>query len=158
VKTLPDIPEIKNQIKVISIIHFSLMSGVLIFFIAAIIIVRSKTIFVSKDLDNIFSILVPVYGLLMMFLSRMIFNIMISRLAAVNSLLEKIAKYRSAKIVSWTLTESACLFALVATLLTSNYLYIVIFIFLFGYFFMLRPSKKFMINDLQLNQNEMNLI
>jgi len=153
-----DIREIKNQLKIIKIIHISLISGVILFFIVAVMIIQSNKVSGNKELDSIFTIVVPAYGLLMMYFSRTIFNLLVSKFSAGSNLSEKIAKFRLAKIICWALVESACLFALVATLLTSNYLYVVVFIFLFGYFFMLRLSKQSLKIELQLSPEEMNLI
>jgi hypothetical protein len=54
--------------------------------------------------------------------------------------------------------EGACFFAVVATMLTSNYLYVAVYIFLFGYFFLMRPSKESLIRDMHLNSEESDLI
>jgi hypothetical protein len=83
---------------------------------------------------------------------------MVSGYISMTDLVEKIMRYRSAKILSWAMIEAACLFALVATMLTSNYLYIAVVIFLLGYLFMLKPSKESLIRDLQLNTTESNLV
>ena len=54
--------------------------------------------------------------------------------------------------------EGACFFALVATMLTSNYLYIAVYIFLLGYFFLMRPSKESLVQDMRLNSVESDII
>jgi hypothetical protein len=101
---------------------------------------------------------VPIFGLMMMFISRMIYNQMILKFDSAANLLQKISHYRTAKIVSWAMIEGACFFALVATMLTSNYLYVAVYIFLFGYFFLMRPSKESLIRDMRLNSEESDLI
>jgi hypothetical protein len=54
--------------------------------------------------------------------------------------------------------EGASLFSLVAAMLTSNYLYIAVYIFLFGYFFLMRPSKESLVQDMRLNSEESDII
>ena len=130
----------------------------LLFFIVIIVLIQDKEILSDKNIDNIFMMIVPVFGLIMMFISRMIYNQMISKPDAGNSLIQKISGYRTAKIVAWAMLEGACFFALVATLLTSNYLYVAVFIFLFGYFFLMKPSKESLIRDMRLNSDESDLI
>jgi hypothetical protein len=88
----------------------------------------------------------------------MIYNQLISRYDTSSNLLKKISYYRTAKIISWAMIESTCLFALLATMLTSNYLYIAVFIFLFGYFFLMKPSKESLIQDMRLSSEESDLI
>jgi len=83
---------------------------------------------------------------------------MILKFDSSTNLHQKISHYRTAKIVSWAMIEGACFFALVATMLTSNYLYVAVYIFLFGYFFLMRPSKESLIRDMHLNSEESDLI
>ncbi len=150
--------EIKNQIRITNAIYYSLLSGLLIFFILVVFLIQDKNPSTGKNVDNIFTIVVPVFGLMMMFLSRMIYNQLFSKLDASKSLIQKISSYRTAKIVAWAMLESACFLALVATMLTSNYLYIAVYIFLFGYFFLMKPTKESLIRDLRLNSDESDLI
>jgi uncharacterized membrane protein YfcA len=155
---MDDISEIKNQLKTINIIHLSLMAGMVLFFVVVIVFMQSNEMNMNKDLDKIFTIIIPVYGLIAMFIARLIFNLITSNFSTGTNLEDKIVKYRSAKIVSWALLESGCILSLVATMLTSNYLYIVVFIFLLGYFYMLRPSRQSLIKDLQLDSKEKDII
>ena len=155
---MADISEIKNQLKTINIIHISLIAGMLLFLVVVIVAIQNMVRNINEDLDKIFTIVVPVYGLIAMFIARLIFNLIISNYSAGTNLEDKIVKYKSAKIVSWAILESGCILSLVATMLTSNYLYVAVFIFLLGYFYMLRPSRQSLINDLQLNPQEKDLI
>ena len=150
--------EIKNHISVTNIIYYSLAAGMLLFFIVIIVLIQDKEILSDNKIGNIFRMIVPVFGLIMMFISRMIYNQMISKADAGDSLIQKISGYRTAKIVSWAMIEGSCIFALVATLLTSNYLYVAVFIFLFGYFFLMKPSKESLVRDMRLNSDKSDLI
>jgi len=149
---------IKNQLRVNKTIYYSLAAGLLSFFIVAIVFIQDKYPSAGNGLDNIFTIVVPVFGLLVMFSSRMIYNKVIQKFDVSSSLHQKISHYRTAKIISWAMIESACLLALVATMLTSNYLYIAVFIFLYGYFFLMKPSKESLIQDMRLSSEESELI
>jgi len=150
--------EIKNQMRITNVIYYSLVTGLLLFFIVVIILTQDKDPSTGKDVDNIFTIIVPVFGLMMMFLSRIIYNQMLAKFDVNISLLQKLANYRTAKIVSWAMIEGACFFALVVTMLTSNYLYTVVFIFLVGYFILMRPSRESLVRDMRLNSDESDLI
>jgi hypothetical protein len=150
--------EIKNQLKVTNTIYIALLSGLIIFFIAVIILIQNKNLEVNSELDKILTFLIPVFGLVMMFISRMVYNQMISKYDPGSSLLQKIGYYRTAKITSWAMIEGACFFALVATMFTSNYLYIAVFIFLIGYFILMRPSTESLIRDMHLNSEDSDLI
>ena len=150
--------EIKNQMKITNAIYYALVTGLLLFFVVVIVLIQDKDPSTGKDIDNIFTVIVPVFGLMMMFLSRMMYNQMLSKIDAGSSLIQKISGYRTAKIVAWAMLESACFLALVATLLTSNYLYVAVYIFLFGYFFLMKPTKESLIRDMHLNSDESDLI
>jgi hypothetical protein len=154
----PDTLELKNQIKITNILFYSLLSGLLIFFAVVMVIIQDMDNSGNADIDKIFLFIVPVFGLAIMFLSRMIYNQMLSRFNSGGSILQKITYYRTAKIVSWAMIEGACFLALVATMLTSNYLYTVVFLFLIGYFILMRPSKESLIRDMRLNSEESDLI
>ena len=151
-------PDIKNQLRVTNTIYYSLITGLLLFFIVVMVFIQDNDPTAGKELDNIFTFVVPIFGLMMMFISRMIYNQMILKFDSTANLLQKIAHYRTAKIVSWAMIEGACFFALVATMLTSNYLYVAVYIFLIGYFFLMRPSKESLVRDMRLNSEESDLI
>ena len=150
--------EIKNQLRVTDIIFYSLLVGLLLFFVIVMVLIQDKVQETGNDLNMIFTFVVPVFGLVMMFISRMIYNQMISKYESGGSLVEKISYYRTVKIISWAMIEGACFLSLVATMLTSNYLYVAVFIFLFGYFFLMKPSKQSLIRDMSLNSDEIELI
>ena len=150
--------EIKNQFRVTGIIFYSLLVGLILFFVIVMVLIQDKVQETGNDLNMIFTFVVPVFGLVMMFISRMIYNQMISKYESGGSLVEKISYYRTVKIISWAMIEGACFLSLVATMLTSNYLYVAVFIFLFGYFFLMKPSKESFIRDMHLNSDESDLI
>jgi len=150
--------EIANQLRVTKKIYTSIFTGLLIFLIIVIVISQENNADGGNSLDKVFTVIVPLFGLLMMVFSKMVYNKMVSGYLSGTDLVEKIMRYRTAKIISWAMVEAACLFALVATMLTSNYLYIAVVIFLLGYLFMLKPSKESLIHDLQLNTTESNLV
>jgi len=156
--TASEISEIKNQKRITNTIYLSLIIGLLLFFVVVMIIIQDKNTNGNKDLDMIFIFLVPLFGLMMMFISRLIYNQMISKYKSTRILLKDISYYRTAKIISWAMIEGACLLALVATILTSNYIYVVVFIFLFGYFLLMRPSTESLIRDMRLNSEESDLL
>ena len=153
-----DNSEIKNQIRVTNTLYYTLITGLLMFFIIVMVLIHEKDPVSGNELDTIFTFIVPLLGLLMMFASMIIYSQMLSKYDSGRSLLQKISYFRTAKIVAWAMIEGACLFALVATMLTSNYLYVAVAIFLFGYFILMRPSKESLIRDMRLNSEESDII
>ena len=145
--------QITNQLKMIKTIYYLLFSGMLLFFIIAVIYTRSNEAEIEKYPDKVLMLIVPLFGLLTMLISRTLYSRMISNYSTETDVLKKIIRYRTAKIVSWAMIESVYFLALIATILTSNYLYVVVAIFLFGYFFMLKPSGKSLMLDKHLNSD-----
>ncbi len=52
-------PEIQNQKRITNTIYFSLVIGLLVFFIIVIFLIQDKKTEGSKDLDMIFTFIVP---------------------------------------------------------------------------------------------------
>ena len=155
---ISDPANMKNQFNTIRIIYFSLISGLVLFFAVTLIIMNERDVVQESNLDSIFIILVPLFGLIMMFLSRLIYNKRIVNLGSGIDLSQKIEYYRTTKLISWALVEGGCLLALVASIITTNYLYIIVFILLLGFFIMVRPSVESCVQDMQLSSKERNLI
>jgi len=150
--------QIKYQLKITKTIYYALVLNMIVFFIVVMVILQNRDIEAGSELDSIFTFVVPLLGFLVMLISRTIYNRMIAEHTPKSNTLQKIMYFRKAKIISWALVEGGCIFALVASMLTSNYLYIVVFILLFGYFIMLRPSGESLIRDIRLNSEESDLI
>lgn len=151
-------PDLKNQLRITYTIYYSLIAGILFFFIAAIILIQNKEAQTGTTLATILTVLVPVYGFLMMLISRMIYSKMIAGKKPESTLLQKIIHYRTAKIISWAMVESGCILSLAAVILTSDYFYVVVFIFLFGYFILIKPSAESLVRDLQFRSDESEIL
>ena len=150
--------DFKNQLRITNTIYFSLILGLIFFCIIAVVFIQDKESQPGNEIDSILTIVVPVYGFLIMLISKILYTKLIAKQNAGNSLLQKIVYYRTVKIISWAMIESACILALVALMVTSNYFYLVVFVFLFGYFIFLKPSKESLVRDLQLKSDESDLL
>ena len=151
---MADDPDIKNQLRITNTIYYSMIASLTFFFIVAIIFIQDKEAQTGSELDTILTVLVPVYGFLMMLISKMIYSKMLARQNPDSQLLQKVMHYRTAKIISWAIIESGCIISLLAVMITSNYFYVVVFIFLFGYFILIKPSGESLVRDLQLKSDE----
>jgi hypothetical protein len=149
---------IENQLKVVRIIFFAILTSMLVFFAIVIIIIKNNKFSKNIELEKIFIYFIPVFGLVAMFLSRAIYKQMVTKVNGKFGLVQKIALYRTSKIISWAIVEGACLFSLLAAMLTSEYIYLMVFVFLFGYMFLIKPSKESFVRDMRLNSEETDLI
>lgn len=144
----------KLQFKVTISIYFALLVGQLLFFAVAFWFFGTEEFTANRKLDEIFQITVPLFGLMMMTLSRVVYNKKISGMDEMGDAITKISKYRSFKIIQWAIVESATMFSLIALMLTGNHLYSAVFIFLIGYFFLVKPSKENFVSEMKINSTD----
>lgn len=142
---------ISEQFRVTGIIYGALIFGLITFFAIALFIVENKNIEPIQSINEIFKFLIPIAGFAVMFLARSIYNKNISSVNFSEDLLAKITKYRTIKIIQWAQIESGAFLSLVGFILTGNYLYAIVFLFLLGYLILIKPSKEQFINDLNIS-------
>ena len=147
---------IKNQFSTIMIIYSAILIGLLFFFGFSYYLVENNIIKSNQDSDGVFRILVPIIGIISMFLSFKLYNSRISNSEKYKELSEKLLQYRSIKIMQWAILEGASFLSLVAFLLTGNYFYVIVLLFLIGFIVLVRPSKENFINDFQVEGIEKN--
>jgi hypothetical protein len=71
-----------------------------------------------------------------------------------DDLLSKISKYRTFKIIQWALVESVGFLSIVGFIITGNYLYAIVFLFMLGYFFLIKPTKEQFIKDFKISSDQ----
>ena len=142
---------LKEQFKVAFILYYALLTGQLLFFAVAFWFSGSENFRANKELDEIFQIVVPIFGFAMMIFSRFLYNKNISAVDEKEDAIIKVGKYRTFKIIQWAQVEGASMLSLVALMLTGNHLYSAVFIFLIGYFFLVKPSKENFVSEMKLN-------
>ena|SRR5690606_13146234 len=136
-----------------NIIFYALLTGQL-FILAIFWFLTTERSSDTAEMDTIFTFIVPAVGLISMFLSRFIYSQGILKLNQNESIMSKLNKYRTLKIISWAILEGGALFALVAFFLTANYLYVAVVIFILGFFIFSRPSKEGFVMDMQITGPE----
>ncbi len=145
---------ISEQFRVTGIIYGALIFGLITFFAIALFIVENKKIEPIQSINEIFKFLIPIAGFAVMFLARSIYNKNISSMNYNDDLLSKISKYRTFKIIQWAQIEAGAFLSLVGFILTSNYLYAIVFLFLLGYLILIKPSKEQFISDLKISSEQ----
>ncbi len=145
---------ISEQFRVTGIIYGALIFGLITFFAIALFIVENKKIEPIQSINEIFKFLIPIAGFAVMFLARSIYNKNISSMNYNDDLLSKISKYRTFKIIQWAQIEAGAFLSLVGFILTGNYLYAIVFLFLLGYLILIKPSKEQFIIDLKISSEQ----
>jgi hypothetical protein len=105
-------------------------------------------------MDNLFQVIIPILGLVIMFLSRYIYQKQVTKVDKESNIISKLNFYRTFKIISFALNEGVGFLALICFIITGNYLYIVIFIFLIGFMLMIRPSREGFVTDFKISGND----
>lgn len=134
--------KLTEQLRIIGIIYGALFIGQILFLVISLILVENKVIKTVQSLDETMKYFIPIVGLISMFLSHRLYLSNVSTAKAAKDINTKLMKYKSFKIVQWAIIEGASFFALVGFIFTRNYLYVIIFLFLIGYFFLSRPSNE----------------
>jgi len=145
---------ISEQFRVTGIIYGALIFGLITFFAIALFVVENKKFEPIQSIDEIFKILIPLAGFAVMFLARSIYNKNISSVNYNDDLLSKIIKYRTFKIIQWALVESIGFLSIVGFIITGNYLHAIVFLFMLGFFILIRPSKEQFFNDFKIANDQ----
>ena len=145
---------ISEQFRVTGIIYGALILGLITFFAIALIIVENKKIEPIQSVDEIFKLLIPLAGFAVMFIARSIYNKNISSVNYNDDLLSKISKYRTFKIIQWAFVESVGFLSIVGFIITGNYLYAIIFLFMLGFFILIKPTKEQLLRDFKISNDQ----
>jgi hypothetical protein len=145
---------ISEQFRVTRIIYGALIFAMITFFAISLFIVENKKNEPIQSIDEFFKLLIPLAGFAVMFLARCIYNKNISSVNYNDDLLSKISKYRTFKIIQWALVESVGFLSIVGFIITGNYLYAIVFLFMLGYFFLIKPTKEQFIKDFKISSDQ----
>ena len=145
---------ISEQFRVTGIVYGALIFGLITFFAIALFIVENKKFEPIQSIDEIFKLLIPLAGFAVMFFASRIYNKNISSVNYNDDLLSKISKYRTFKIIQWALLESVGLLSIVGFIITGNYLHAIIFLFMLGFFILIKPSKEQFFRDFKISDDQ----
>jgi hypothetical protein len=145
---------ILEQSRVIGVIYVVLIIGLIIIFAIALIIVKNKNVEPIQPINDIFKLLIPIAGFAVMFFARTIYNKNVSSVNYNDELLDKIIKYRNFKIIQWAMVESVGLLSNVGFIITGNYLHTIVFLFMLGFFILIKPSKEQFFRDFKISNEQ----
>jgi hypothetical protein len=143
-----------EQFRLIGIIYGGLIFGMITFFAIALFIGENKKFEPIHSADEIFKLLIPLAGFAVMFFARSIYNKKTSSVNYNDDLLSKISKYRTFKIIQWALVESVGFLSIVGFIITGNYLYAIVFLFMLGYFILIKPTKEQFSRDFKVSNEQ----
>ncbi|MCW9066583.1 MAG: hypothetical protein OQJ78_09830 [Ignavibacteriaceae bacterium] len=147
-----------EQFRVIGIVYSALIFGMITFFAIALFIVESKKFEPVQSIDEIFKLLIPLVGFAVMYFARAIYKKNISSVNFYDNLLSKFGKYRTFKIIQWSLVESVGILSNIAFIITGNYLYTIVFLFMLGFFVLIKPAKEEFFRDLKISNEQKTML
>ena len=148
-----------GTLKTLLIMHKAMLAGQLIFAAVAFYLVYSKSFPFQnlQELDRILQVVALVCSVGGFYTGLLLFK---KRLIAAREIQPdskgKLAVYRQACILQWSLIEGPCLFVIICFLLTHNYAFLALAGVLILIFTMMAPSKMKIAFQLQISEEEVN--
>src|SRR5690606_1016406 len=140
----------KTFLKTLSVLHLIIFAGILLLASYIFSLDNNATLNVFPK-NDIFFYIVPALALLCFIGSNFIFKTYLNSITTNNTLKGKLSGYQSASLIKYALIEAPAFLAIIMFMNEGNLYYMIIAGVLIAYFFMLRPSKEKIINDLNLN-------
>jgi len=108
----------------------------------------------ESELSQLFLVLVPLVAVAGIAASFQVFKLMVKKAREHPDLKSKVSRYGSALIVRYALLEAPSLLGIIAFFLTDNYLFLAISGLIVALFFVIRPTKAKLEQDLELTPTE----
>lgn len=137
------------------IVFYSLIIGQVFFGLISFFLVSTNNIkSEGADLRSVFIYIIPVFVLVGLILSNLIFKNRLKAIDRKSSLIIKLTDYRAALVVRYALLEGPSIFAIVVYLVTGDIIFILFAALIVFYFLTIRPNREKAIKDLDLSPND----
>ena len=148
----------KEYFRMQSLLHYALWAGQFFFLGVAAIIIHTQRTDADREMDgesgslNLMIALIVTFGGL--FLSRQLFRNQVAIIKQKTNLKQKLTAYRIALLKKYALIEGPTLLAIVLYIITENPLLAVLAGLVILLFFLERPTRSRLVNDLDLTKEE----
>jgi peptidoglycan/LPS O-acetylase OafA/YrhL len=143
----------------LAIIHAALIAGQVVFIlVSAFLNSVGESMTNSRELTRGLTIAVPLFVLGGIAASLILTKNRLAVIKGRSSLTEKLIDYRSAVVVKLALLEGPAFFAIVSYLLTGDPLFAGIAAFMIVLFFINRPGREKLAQDLELSQKDIDFL
>jgi hypothetical protein len=143
-----------KYLKTLSIIHFALVAGQMLFAIVALVQSKKIMINVRNPRDPLIFI-VPLIAAGGFVASNVLFKKKVNEIGKTASLKIKLIDYQTALIIRFAALEGPSLLGIVAFLITGQLFFLVISGAIILYFIHIRPTKQSIEETLELNYQEL---
>ena len=138
--------------KTIQIIYGALIAGIAVFTIVVFTMVENPNY--TLDLEDIFTIVVPIAAIGGVFLSNFLYQSFINKISPSDSLSSKLTQYQTATLVKGACLEGPALLAVVATYITNNITFLLISLLLIVIMYLKFPKKEKFKEEVKLTFEE----
>jgi hypothetical protein len=149
-------PAPPTQFQALRLLYVSLISGIIAFTLVSLYIVSRKKLepIVLSDMKQIVAIGVIAASALLTFLAFYVFNKKIKNIDTPDPK-SKMEKYRAASIIRWAMLEVPVMLSIIVYMLSADELYLMLSALLLGIFISVRPSKRSIIKDLGISEDDL---
>ena len=139
----------KSFLKTLSLIHLSLVAGVVIFGIMMYLQTPNQEISINYEGDVMFFV-VPFMAIAGIFAGNYLYNIIITNLNSKKTLKEKLSGFQTASIIKYALIEGPALLGIIAFMNEGNQYFLLISLLLILWLLAQRPTRDRVERDLML--------
>jgi hypothetical protein len=147
-----------SNIKALTVMHFSLLMGQLMFAAIAAYLVYTKSFGAVVNNEEVISILGPgLTGLAVAFvlIGFYSYNRKLEKISTNDKAIqEKLTGYRAANIIRWAILEAPTLLAIICFLLTGKPIFIFVMLVLLSLFIYTKPSTAKAAKEVGINEAE----
>ena len=145
-------------IKAISILHYALLAGQLLFGIImlALVWLRKENSYGLANISQQMLVACLVIAALAYLGSNQLFKKKLRDINEINNpVSKKLEEYRAASITRWALMEFATLFCIIVFFVTGNYSIMIVAAVMLFLFFTTRPGAEKTVSDLNISLNDL---
>jgi hypothetical protein len=146
----------RQYFSILSTLHRAFLIGQVLFAVAAVAVRTTGQMEVDagKELGEILPIVALGLAIAGVAASHFLFSKRLETLRQRDGLAQKLQDYRSALILRWALLEGPVMLAIIAYMLTGNFLLLILIAAVVILFIFFRPSRSRALQDLQLPHDE----
>jgi hypothetical protein len=146
-----------NALKVLDILHKALLMGQVLFAVACVYLVYTKTVLPSAvDLEKILQVIALILTAGGIYAGTTIFKKKLTLIRDMQTdARQKFSEYRAASIFQWALLEGPSIFCIICFFLTGNYAFIALAVVIMLLFAAIGPSRNKVLTQLQITEAEL---
>ena len=146
-----------NALKILNILHKTLLMGQILFAAGCIYLVYTKTMLPpAKELDKVLQVAALILTVAGVYAGFAVFKKKLMRIRDIQTdTAKKFSIYRSASLLQWALLEAPFIFCIISFFLTGNYAFVALAVVIIFLFVMTAPSKIKVLLQLQISEPEL---